>query len=308
MARPVGEVSGIELHRATVGVGGRRQIARVVRRVAPQRLHLGQSGQEGGGAVEGGPGARPLLLLHEHPAEQQLRLAGRPELLGERAQGGENPVGVALAQADTQDADTRRWPGRVQCRGLFVGRSSLVELPPALVDPAEHELRQRVLRLEKAGLLGGGDAVPLPALRVPREGGEAQGGLGLGRAGIELERPPVGRLGLRVQPGREPGVAARHVRHGGARLRGHGAIGGRASRGEAQPRLRAGEGGEALRARRGGDGLFREGERVARRALAQGEGGLERPDRGPARRAGRSPPARPRWRGPRRPRRAGPGA
>ena len=117
----------------------------------------------------------------------------------------------------------------------------------------------------------------------PREAGPR-----LGRAGIDLDRPPVGRLGLRVQPGREPGVAARQVRHGRARPRGHGAIGRRASRRKAQPRLRAGKGGEALRAGRSGDGFLREGERVARRALAQGEGGLERPDASPH--GGRSAP------------------
>ena len=148
---------------------------------------------------------------------------------------------------------------------------------------AQHQLRERVLRLQGGGLIRGGHGFALLVLGILSEPGQGEGrlrlgelrvrrprprapprarerpgpargqrqresGAGRGRARLELEGAPIRGLGLRVQPGRAQRVAARHLDRGRVGSGARGSLGGLACRDRvAQPGLRAREGREAFR-------------------------------------------------------------
>ena len=130
------------------------------------------------------------------------------------------------------------------------------------------------MRVRTSGGLRGfesrnGLALPRQSQREPRSG--------RGRTGLELDGPPVGRLGLRVQPGGQQGVAQGRLGYGGRGSRSHGPRSRLPSRRYVPAGLGASQRRQALRSFQRFDRLAGEGQRIARRAHPQGKGRLAHP-------------------------------
>ena len=299
-------LSGASCDRLLVGLRGLVEAAVVVVRAAEQRPAVGVAGQALGRLIERAERRSVVALADRDLADQQLDLGARRHL-GRGLLGlGERRVAVAAVELGLDQGEPCRGEAVVGLERVSVGAGRLLELAARLEDLADRDLHDRVVRIEEGALLRVGDRVA-PALRVLGERRHAEDrealaelvvdlgrllgrGDGVGdaavlgdlrtrqarvgerRLGVELDRLLERLFGVGELPERNQRLAARLVRRGARRARGHRLV----RRGErARPVLvtheSARQGRERGRGRRGRHGFVRDRHRVLGRPPAQRE-------------------------------------